>query len=536
MKLSINLLCVAMLSFYFTTINAQVNTELTSTRLKFNEDLDQKAYLWWTGSDLIMETDDTNDSDIGFDAQSDIYFNTNDINRMQLHRTGELSLGEFEILGSNLFNLHGDMALGDGTGAINFYKGTTQTAVLSHDAIDLTLENNIVNGRLIFGTPANIDFYTNATRRMAIDETGRIGIGTDPVSTTQQNIRTSTCAFGQYVNNIYSSTGNTYGVYGRSVGSSTGQRFGVYGYAVSTSTTGSKYAVFGLAEGGGTTYGVYGDANSSSNTSYGVYGRASTNGSTSWAIYGNGDYWFSGSMQNPSDARLKKNITNLNDALDKVMQLKPKNYEFKTTQYDYVNLAQGKQYGFLSQDVERVFPDLVEEGEHVFLIKNEKEDSKPKEKRLSIKSMTYLSFIPILTKAIQEQQVIIEAQKADFEQEISELKAELAAIKQLLEKQIEKGEATPTQSIGLSSAALQQNQPNPFDENTSISYFIPNHIRTAVLIVSNLNGQLIKEIAIPDRGQGKVLLEANSLNAGTYQYTLMLDGKMMDTKQMILTR
>ena len=63
-------------------------------------------------------------------------------------------------------------------------------------------------------------------------------------------------------------------------------------------------------------------------------------------------------------------------------------------------------YGFISQDVEKLFPDIVEDFE-------------------GIKMLAYTNFIPLLTKAIQEQQHQIEDLKKGNEllkNEMSELR------------------------------------------------------------------------------------------------------------------
>lgn len=549
MKLTINLLCVAMLSLCFQIGYSQVNTELTSTRLKFNENLDQKAYLWWTGSDLIVETNDTDDSDIGFDAQADIYFNTNDINRMQLYSTGELSLGEFEILGSNLFNLHGDMALGDGTGAINFYEGITQKAAIAYTGLNLNLENNETNGKI------NLDAVEVIIGDAHFFSNGDIGIGTAGPSAQfdinhnsdpdDPHIEINESQQQDFARMVFRSSSHAdhWTLAGRSGDPNNPNLFNV-----SYEETGTVADIFTL---NGETQRVGINAPSPNFTFTVVHPNGAPTGITGnglsikngggseyWTLYTNstGHLYFydntveraridesSGNWIPLSDRRAKTNINYLKnpDYLDKILQLRPATYYLKDSKKNR------KVYGLMAQEVEKIFPDIV---------------LQPSEGH-EYKALSYTELIPILIAGMQEQQTIIEQQKnvleqqkTNFKQEIAELKSELAGIKQLLENQVEKREATPNQIMGLSSATLQQNQPNPFDQNTSIAYFIPNNIKTAVLVVSNLQGQLIKEIPIVERGQGKVLLEANSLNAGTYQYTLMLDGKVLETKQMILTR
>ena len=104
-----------------------------------------------------------------------------------------------------------------------------------------------------------------------------------------------------------------------------------------------------------------------------------------------------------SDRRLKRNIQPVTNALGTLMELNPVTYEMKYKLSD-TNYPM-RDTGFIAQELRKVLPDLVSE--------------KPgKEKILNV-NLTPL--IPILTKAVQQQQVEIEKQQ----KEINELKASL---------------------------------------------------------------------------------------------------------------
>jgi hypothetical protein len=98
-----------------------------------------------------------------------------------------------------------------------------------------------------------------------------------------------------------------------------------------------------------------------------------------------------------SDIRLKKNITPLQNSLSIIQKLNPVTYDKK------MNLASVdysiKENGFIAQELQKILPNLVHE-------------SADKDKLLSV---NYTAIIPILTKGIQEQQVIIEDQKKRLE-------------------------------------------------------------------------------------------------------------------------
>lgn len=105
-----------------------------------------------------------------------------------------------------------------------------------------------------------------------------------------------------------------------------------------------------------------------------------------------------------SDARLKKDIGNLPPVLSLLMRLQPKYYRFNWQQRD-----DQKQIGFLAQDAYKLFPELV---------------SYSKEKDLY--KMNYAGFSTVAIKAIQEQQVIIDAQQKrirDLEKRLEKLEA-----------------------------------------------------------------------------------------------------------------
>ena len=55
-------------------------------------------------------------------------------------------------------------------------------------------------------------------------------------------------------------------------------------------------------------------------------------------------------------------------------------------------------------------------------------------------------------------------------------------------------------------ALLAQNEPNPFDHTTSIAYFIPDDVQKASIRVTNIKGQVLRELPIQERGNGQLLL------------------------------
>lgn len=181
----------------------------------------------------------------------------------------------------------------------------------------------------------------------------------------------------------------------------TGTKYGVHGSA-SPDGTGRKYGVRGTAYGDHTNakFGIYGIASGVTGNNYGVYGYAPMM-SNSWAGYFDGDLWYTGTLTSPSDKNLKKNISEINNAMTLINNLNPSTYTYKVSQYNELNLATGPQYGFIAQELEKTLPALVKENNHTLSETGQsKENHKPES--MKIKSVNYIGLIPILTAGIQE--------------------------------------------------------------------------------------------------------------------------------------
>ena len=252
---------------------------------------------------------------------------------------------------------------------------------------------------------------------------------------------------------------------------------------------------------------------------FGVWGLCS-NTTTGFAGVFNGNVTISGTLTQASDQRLKENIKPIENMLDKIMQLKPSSYNFKK-EYQKMNLAQGSQMGFIAQEMEKVFPQLVS------IIPDKSIDGS---KASYYKGMNYIGLIPVLTKAIQEQQKTID----DLKTENQELKSRLDKIEQILV--VSNGQQNSASTATLSTARLEQNAPNPFNQNTMIKYYLPQNTGNAVINISDTNGRVVKTIPVTVKGNGQLTLEGGQLAAGIYQYSLIANSKLLDTKKMVLIK
>ncbi len=108
------------------------------------------------------------------------------------------------------------------------------------------------------------------------------------------------------------------------------------------------------------------------------------------SIHGTGNVFVNGVLAHSSDRRLKTDIAESEFGLEHVMQLRPKTYYWK----DKPNQNR-RHIGLIAQDVQDVIKSLVHQGDDA-------------DKTLSV---SYTELIPILIKALQEQQGIINRQE-----------------------------------------------------------------------------------------------------------------------------
>ena len=194
-----------------------------------------------------------------------------------------------------------------------------------------------------------------------------------------------------------------------------------------------------------------------------------------------------------------------------------------------MSLARGTQMGFVAQEMEKVFPQLVS------IIPDKNIDGS---KISDYKGINYIGLIPVLTKAIQEQQKNISDIKQESEAlkiENQELKSRLDKIEQMLATSNGPQSATSA-AVTTGSARLEQNAPNPVNQNTVIKYYLPQSTGNAIINITDMKGRLIKTIPVTAKGNGQLTLEGGQLTTGIYQYSLISNGKLVDTKKMVLTK
>lgn len=99
-----------------------------------------------------------------------------------------------------------------------------------------------------------------------------------------------------------------------------------------------------------------------------------------------------------SDAKLKENIVDASPKLADLMQVKVRNYNLKAD-------PNQKQIGVIAQELEAVFPSMINESQDT--------DKEGNDLGTTSKSVKYSVFVPMLIKAMQEQQALITQLQAD---------------------------------------------------------------------------------------------------------------------------
>ena len=159
-------------------------------------------------------------------------------------------------------------------------------------------------------------------------------------------------------------------------------------------------------------------------------------------------------------------------------------------------------YSLSADELEAIFPDLVYENED------------------GSKSINYVEMVPILVQAIGE-----------LKAEINELRGNESA-----RKVSAKTTAINDVEGSVEVLALGQNKPNPFGTSTEIEVSVPESVQSAFVYVYDLQGKKVQQVNLTARGRQTVQLNAASLADGMYLYSLIADGKVVETRRMIVEK
>jgi len=158
-----------------------------------------------------------------------------------------------------------------------------------------------------------------------------------------------------------------------------------------------------------------------------------------------------------------------------------------------------------------------------------------------IYSLSYAEFVVPLVKAVQE----LSSKNDQLQEQVNEL---TGLVNKLLGKGATETGALRSKNSGSSttgltkltaeaSASLEQNIPNPFNQTTVIHYTLPETCTSAKILITDTGGKVIKQIPLSATGgKESITIHGGSMPAGVYLYSLICDGKVVDTKRMVLTK
>lgn len=212
--------------------------------------------------------------------------------------------------------------------------------------------------------------------------------------------------------------------------------------------------------------------------------------------------WAQNGSAQTSDLRAKQEIETLKYGLSEVMKLNPISYRWKE------NDEGKRKLGFSAQELNNVITEVVIE------------PSNPDE----LLGVKYSEIIPVLVNAIKEQQAIIEKNTSlmlEMEGKLTELQEQLTKL--------------DIGNSGKNETILYQNEPNPTSGKTTIRYIINKPFTNAIIEVYDDQAQLVMSYSLPQKqGEGGIEFNGENLRKGSYSYTLIIDGKQISTKKLLL--
>ena len=265
-----------------------------------------------------------------------------------------------------------------------------------------TVGTNALTATGFLGTSTNqhMDFVSNNIVRGRLSNVGEFFIGT-----------TITALPGDLMNGVGNATfpwavngytnfnaGATYGL--RQAGST-----GTWGSVQGETTAGIPANSSGVQGGAG------------ANNHNGVLGQKPAGGAGWGGLFLN-DLGYTGFFGVASDRRVKTDIKPIQSALKRIIQLDGKTYRYAAPYAQFLG-GDAITYGFIAQEVEALFPEMVIEKSFT-PGQTRAFDNKPID--INIKSVSTISLIPVLVEAMKEQQKMIEEMKAEIEYLKSKIK------------------------------------------------------------------------------------------------------------------
>lgn len=226
-----------------------------------------------------------------------------------------------------------------------------------------------------------------------------------------------------------------------------------------------------------------------------------------------------------SDARIKNNIAENVPGLTFINLLRPVTYHYDVRKEEALlgkkiheefegkyDIEKIQFTGFLAQDVDAAAAKINFDFSGV-------------DKSGKVLGLRYSEFVVPIVKSVQElstQNEMLQAQINKQQIQIDEMRNMIAAMK---------GDNNLMNNI--QGQWMKQNEPNPFNQTSTINFNIEAKVSSATIVISAANGDVIKSVNV--NTTGSIQLNANEFAAGQYFYTLMVDGKAVEKKSFTVT-
>ncbi|HRA60941.1 MAG TPA: tail fiber domain-containing protein [Bacteroidia bacterium] len=223
---------------------------------------------------------------------------------------------------------------------------------------------------------------------------------------------------------------------------------------------------------------------------------------------------------NFSDARVKNNIQSNVPGLAFIKLLNPVTYHFDirkenelmgiTEKDDWegkYDIEKIQFTGFLAQDVDAAAAKINYDFSGV-------------DKSGKLLGLRYSEFVVPIVKSVQElstQNEMLQAQINKQQIQLDEMRNMIATMK---------GDNNLLNNT--QGQWMKQNEPNPFNQTSTINFNIDAKVSSATIVISAANGDVIKTVNV--NTTGSLQLNASEFAAGQYFYTLMVDGKAVEKK------
>jgi len=238
----------------------------------------------------------------------------------------------------------------------------------------------------------------------------------------------------------------------------------------------------------------------------------------------------SGMWVGPSDLRLKSKVEPYKKGIDAILNLNPVTYNYNGK--GGIEDTETTHVGLVAQEYQKVAPDAVSS-----FIYRDYEEIDNANGGMSYKygaEEEYLKMDPtpilyMLVNAVKDQQEIINNLESQV-QKISNGGVNSSPVSDHVHY------STVVLNGQDNKAMLAQNAPNPFTRNTKIDYFIPSNSKVASLSFTDITGKEVKRLNIEHTGLGALDVSIADMPIGIYSYSLVIDGSVIASKKMVLSK